>query len=221
MRQTYCSFWIILLTLIVPLLSAQAQKSLLSALGEDTGVARSTAKQLQFHLDLAERVIEIYWEMPIEINVTGYEIQRSINGNDFKSIAWIGAVGNAQVGGKYLHLDQQSFINEQLSYRLKISYEDGQQSFSETQIIDLQLVRSFIEFSPIAGILPKTISFNNKDIDVTRSIQLLDTKGKVLQTYKIGVFKTEINLSNYENGVYFINIPMLHGSQRIERLVKQ
>ncbi len=221
MRQTCYSFLIILLTFTLPTLSAQAQNSVLSAFGEETGVARHKTKQLQFHLDLAERVIELYWEMPVETNITGYEIQRSINGSDFKSIAWIGAVGNAQVGGSYLYLDQQPFTNEQLNYRLKVSYEDGQQSLSETQTIDLQLVRSYIEFSPATRVLPKTISFNNKDVDAARSIQLLDTTGKVLQNYKIGIFKTEINLFSYENGVYFVNIPMLNGSQHIERLVKQ
>lgn len=215
------SFWTVLLLFLLFTLPLKAQKQLFNAFSEDAVSSHNIVKQFQFHLDLAERCIELYWEMPIEANITGYEIQRAINGNDFKSIAWIGAVGNAQIGGNYLHLDQQPFTNERLNYRLKISYDDGQHFFSETQIIDLQLVRSYIEFFPTSSVLPKIITFNNKDIDITNPIQLLDTKGKVLQSYKIGVFKTEVNLSKYENGIYFINIPTLNGTQRIERLVKQ
>ncbi|NJK83682.1 MAG: T9SS type A sorting domain-containing protein [Saprospiraceae bacterium] len=202
-------------------LPVSAQSFLHSAFGEDVGTARNSTKALEFHLDLAERAVELYWEMPLEANITGYEIQRAINGNEFKSIAWVGAVGDAQVGGTYLHLDQQLFTNERLSYRLKITYDDGQQDYSDIHILDLQLIRSYVEFSPTTSILPKAIAFNNKDVDTSRAIQLLDTKGKVLQTYKFGVFKTAINLSSYENGVYFVHIPTLNGTQRIERLVKQ
>ncbi|MEM8526636.1 MAG: hypothetical protein AAGG68_18480 [Bacteroidota bacterium] len=94
---------------------------------------------IQFSADALPDAIELFWEVRREEAIVGYELQRSTDGKNFQKVAWIASVGEAEIGGSYLHLDETSFRKEIIQYRIKVVRKDGQYLYSSTQIVDLRL----------------------------------------------------------------------------------
>lgn len=74
---------------------------------------------------------QIQWHTSSELQVLGFELQKSENGIDFYPIAWMDSKGHA--GGTYLFWDRNLLANQRYYYRLKQIDNDGHFSFSETR----------------------------------------------------------------------------------------
>ncbi len=176
---------------------------------------------INFHAEMIENAVELFWETPTEEKVSGYEVQRSINGNEYTRIAWMDAIGNSNRGGAYLHLDEQNFLSEMLYYRIKSMGTDGRFEYSAVQIVDVKATQLNIKLSSSFNVKPNIISLDRRELDTTKRLVLLNSKGQLV-TYS-GVYDrdTQLNLDNVPSGVYFVQIPLLDDEIRIEKVVKE
>lgn len=176
---------------------------------------------INFHAEMIEHAVELFWETPTEEKVSGYEVQRSINGSEYMRIAWMDAIGNSNRGGAYLHLDEQTFLSEMLYYRIKSMGTDGRFEYSAVQIVDVTANQLNIKLSSSFNVKPNIISLDRRELDTTKRLVLLNSQGQLV-TYS-GVYDrdTQLNLDNVPSGVYFVQIPLLDDEIRVEKVVKE
>lgn len=186
-----------------------------------TEVDASNLDLIQFHAEMVENAVELFWETPVEEKVVGYEVQRSINGDEFQRIAWTEAIGGSKIGGAYLHLDEQNFLSEILYYRIKSMGNDGRFEYSAVQIVDVQETQLNVKLSSSFNVKPNIISLDRRELDTTKRLLLLNSKGELV-TYS-GVYErdTKLSLDNMPTGVYFVQIPLLDDEIRVEKVVKE
>lgn len=176
---------------------------------------------IRFSAGMVDDVVELFWETPVEEKVTGYEVQRSINGGEYKSIAWMDAIGTRDAGGAYLHLDEQHFLSETLYYRIKSMGNDGRFEYSAVQIVNLKETQLNVKLSSSFNVKPNIITLDRRELDTSKRLLLLNSTGQIV-TYS-GVYDrdTQLSLDNVPSGVYFVQIPLVDDEIRVEKVVKE
>ena len=151
------------------------------------------------------------WKTETEINVAGFDLERSVGGNIYTKIGYIKARGNTNNGLDYSLTDneasnQQSLI---LYYRLKIIDKNGSFKYSNIITITLPVTKALLSIAPnpvvndIRGIIISPITGN-----VT--VRIFDNIGRlVLQTNSFvrkGSNNFVQNINALASGAYYIDI---------------
>lgn len=179
------------------------------------------SESIQFRADVLSDEIELFWEVNQEQAIAGYELQRSANGEDFKKIAWFSSIGQGEIGGTYLHLDETPFNKAVIQYRIKAVRKDGQYVYSSTQIVDIQLSRPTIDLSASDDVQPAFIALDEEGLDSSEPIELLDASGNTVLRLSSARENLRMDLSQLQQGVYFLKMVLADGEDKIERIVKE
>lgn len=176
---------------------------------------------ISFSAGMVDEAVELFWETPVEEKVTSYEVQRSINGSEYQSIAQMDAIGTENAGGAYLHLDEQHFLSEILYYRIKSMGNDGRYEYSAVQIVNVKDVQLNVKLSSAFNVKPNIITLDRRELDTNKRLLLLNADGEIV-TYS-GVYDrdTQLSLDNVSSGVYYVQIPLLDDEIRVEKVVKE
>lgn len=175
-------------------------------------------EEVYLSIQVYSDAIELFWEVPSEIDLSGYELQRSIDGSDFLKIAWLKAIGDTDFGGSYLHLDSERFFQEALQYRLKVVRQNGQFVYSAAQNIDLQLTRPIITFSE--EVEPRFIAVDDEGLDAEQDIEVIDGTGKTVLRLSSKADKLEMDTKHLKKGVYYIRMVLADGENRVAKIMK-
>ncbi len=153
------------------------------------------------------------WQVENETALTDrYEVERSLNGIDFKSIATIAPKNNGRSSNAYTSKDADLLSihsSAVVYYRIKQTDKDGQFIYTEIKSVRLD-GKSFS-----VSIFPNPVrSKANLSIDLTENspvtITLNDANGKVLKNIQVqglkGINKKEVDLSNLSSGNYLLRI---------------
>lgn len=178
----------------------------------------TSTEEIYLSVQVYSDAIELFWEVPSEVDLSGYELQRSVDGSDFLKIAWLKAIGEAGMGGSYLHLDSEQFFQEALQYRLKVVRQNGQFVYSATQNIDLQLTRPIITFSE--EVEPRFIAVDDEGLDSEQDIEVIDNTGKTVLRLSSGADKLEMDTKSLEKGVYYVRMVLADGENRVAKIMK-
>jgi hypothetical protein len=155
------------------------------------------------------------WTTATELNLDYYVIERSTNGHDFETIGTLDVENpNSIVTKNYTFTDTKPAkgINY---YRLKIVDTDKSFEYSKTVIIYLNNVESPISIYPN----PAVHFIEIKGLTDNTVIRFMDALGRPIRSEEITP-TTKINVSNFPNGTYFIEITTENGST-IQRFIKQ
>ena len=170
---------------------------------------------ISFEGKLINNKVYLNWITSTEINNDYFEIQNSINGIDFKTLASLKGAGNSVLNNYYDYIDENPSKNINY-YRLKQVDFDGNYSFSKVIIVDNILNNEINNLNIYPNPIKKDdnilVSINKISENEKIEISIFDINGKVcfLQTF--------VNLSdggsrflipiklNLEKGVYFIKI---------------
>ena len=152
------------------------------------------------------------WQVENETALTDrYEIERSLNGTDFKTISTIAPKNNGRSANVYTSSDADlsSIHSGVIYYRIKQTDKDGQFIYTEIKSIrlDAKAFSASIYPNPVRGKA-------NLSIDLTENslvtITLNDANGKILKNIRVqgikGLNKKEVDMSNLSVGNYLLRI---------------
>jgi Secretion system C-terminal sorting domain len=145
--------------------------------------------------------VQLYWLTADEVNVKHTEIQRSIDGTNFNTIAVINPKNN--LSNAYTYNDKM-YDSDIFYYRLKIIDNDGSFKYSKLQIVKNKFSKSgaFILENPVKN----NITIMNLPQKAC-AIILLNANGKEQSKhfYK-NTNNTQLDVSSLASGAYFVRV---------------
>jgi hypothetical protein len=172
---------------------------------------------------LKEKKVAIDWTTASEQNNFYFEVQRSPNCIDWKSIKTIDGAGNSNQPVKYKSLDVEPLPGLSF-YRLKQTDFDGKMDYSR-----IRSVNAGSSYDINIGLDPtiNCITFNCEiDQDASIVLDIYDMNGRLvkqslLQSIRKGIpYSTEITIADFNKGVYFYRAVINNKDVATGKLVK-
>ncbi len=147
--------------------------------------------------------ILLKWKTLAEINNSHFEIQKSLDGQHFKSIGEVEGNGTINYEHFYSYFDKAPVSGYQY-YRLKQMDYDGQYEYSPIVIAHYEGASS-ITFYPNPVSSGGTLDFNSNDLKI-KAVVMYDQSGKLIRSITADANQIQINLPNLPEGLYFVEI---------------
>ncbi len=166
------------------------------------------------------------WITASEVNSKAFELERSMDGEQFEYVSTIAAKGNSQVKTSYTFIDKGALsLANTIYYRLKMIDVDGRFTYSTVVTLNTNDVadnRVAVYPNPTKESL--TVTMNATEIG-TNTIEFIDLKGINVLTKTVQVTKGKnqflINESNeLKPGVYVVRI-ISAGAVHTVKLIKE
>jgi hypothetical protein len=164
--------------------------------------------------------VENVWQTANEVNVSHFNIQRSVNGKDFMTIGKVVANNKSYNEYKFIDDSQQSTVNGGLStvdYRIESVDKDGKKQYSQTRNLDLKskiLNGVSIYPNPAKSIL--TINcVGMKELNIINSL------GQTVIHRTISNNVYQLNIQSLSKGLYLLNIITTKNNVYNEKLIVQ
>ena len=161
-------------------------------------------------------VSKLMWQTDYEQSVLNYEIQRSLNGLDFKSIGNVKAIGNSSVVQNYSFEDGEVLSNT-IYYRLKIVESNGGFKYSKILVfrVDMGITTNSISPNPFKESIKLDFATNYSQ---NISIKMFDLMGRQVKIISKTAQKgtNTVNISELQNlpaGSYIIE--MIANGERV------
>jgi N-acetylneuraminic acid mutarotase len=175
---------------------------------------------LNFAASLNNTVVQTQWQTASEVNFSHFNIERSLDGRDFKNIGKVDAFSGTGITTKKYQYDDQnatSLGTNKLYYRLQIVDKDGSSTYSPIAIINLSSKNS-ITVSPNPASEYITVSGSTS----LQTIQLYDLMGRLVKTVNAnGSSSTSISIASLAKGQYQIKVTDTKGNMETKKIVKQ
>jgi Leucine rich repeat/Secretion system C-terminal sorting domain len=162
---------------------------------------------------LKENRVLLNWQTATEKNTAYFEVQRSIDGIRFKSVAKVAATGNSTTVQSYQYADDLTSLEKippVVFYRLNIRDKDGADDLSNVITVKPQqqtAVSLKAGPNPVENILHVTYTSN---ADQMLTLRVLNIAGKVIITKQVravqGVNNYELLFNNVAKGEYLLQI---------------
>ncbi len=166
---------------------------------------------ISFAAAVSDNQVNLKWETSTEINNSGFEIERSVNNNNFEKVAFISGNGTTTEKHSYSFIDKPN-TSGNISYRLKQIDFDGEINYSDIINVDFNLPKEFSlkqnypnPFNPSTKI-SYSIAVDSK---VTLGIyNLLGEQVALLINKELpaGVYDVNFDGSKLTSGTYFYRI---------------
>jgi hypothetical protein len=158
----------------------------------------------------------LQWQTANEVNVSHFNIQRSINNKEFITIGKVSA--NNKSYNNYKFIDVQFPSLEGLGvgyYRIESVDNDGRKQYSTIQHINFQHPTSNIVVFPNPA--KEQVTITCKD---AKELLIIDYLGKEVYSKKIINNQASIiNVQRFPKGVYVVKVIMTNGDIKTEKLV--
>ena len=154
--------------------------------------------------------IRLNWQTTNETNVRNFEVQRSLNGVDFRTIGTVAAFNNAAGTGQYGFADQQTEALEAkttLYYRLKMNDADGVFTYSRVAAI------TAIKSGDVLIVYPNPVTGSSLQVQVKTGsspkvvLQIQDISGRLISTQTLittanSTTTIPVDISRLPTGIY-------------------
>jgi len=159
------------------------------------------------------QTIQTSWHTATEINVSGFNIQRSKDGNSYKTIGNVHAIGKGANGYQFTDLSPESGTNY---YRLQSIDKNGNTSYSKTISIQLSASNQWSVYpNPSRG----NLTINGNHIAL---IQVTDNLGRMVSTQTfIDATTPSVVLNSLPAGSYRIRIQLTDGTIKTSSFIKE
>jgi hypothetical protein len=153
------------------------------------------------------KVVRLDWETASEINNSGFQIERSVDGIEFSKIGWVDGNGTSFNQNSYQYLDNQVNINQRYYYRLKQIDIDGTSDYSsiKTAILSSKEGNVFVYPNPASD----RITINTDEALLEKNdiaFYLINSLGQVLSVSSINSAQTTVSVQHLPSGVYFYRV---------------
>jgi uncharacterized repeat protein (TIGR01451 family) len=139
------------------------------------------------------------WTTATEVNTSHFNVQRSIDGKDFKTIGTIASKGL----GDYEFTDNKLPItNDKLTlyYRLEIVDKDGSITYSEVKNIEYRTRNNELRIYPNPA--KDFVTIESKGV---KSVTVTDCFGRIVFKAAINHTPYIVNLKSFSNGIYIFS----------------
>jgi len=158
--------------------------------------------------DLSKRNVNINWSTASEVNNKYFTIKKTRDGVNWVTVAVVAGAGNSDHPINYSSTDESPFANVSY-YRLEQTDYNGHSIYFNTVPVNVDPLANIMALAPNPATGITSVSFNcisNGSAQLTVS----DLAGRVIGSKQISVVKgdniSSLDVSNYTNGLYFINI---------------
>jgi hypothetical protein len=149
------------------------------------------------------------WATATELNNKGFEVERSADGTEFNTVAFIQGAGTTTEGKEYSYTDKVEYKGgETFFYRLKQVDLNGSIEYSKIVEVKFDLPRDFVlhqnypnPFNPSTTIkyaVPKTSLVSIKVYDLTGQ----EVASLVNEVKEVGTYKIKFDARSLASGVY-------------------
>ena len=153
-----------------------------------------------------QNTVENVWSTSTEINVSHFNVQRSLDGVIFETVGMVDSKG----AGKYSFIDKTN-LNGVVYYRLEVVDKNGALSYSEVKEIQLGINNYELRISPNPA--KDFISISGGSV---KEIRVSDVGGRVL----LKSTEKKIDIRSLVSGTYVVQIETLNGKHVTEKLIK-
>ncbi|CAN5215675.1 hypothetical protein BH11BAC5_BH11BAC5_14380 [soil metagenome] len=169
---------------------------------------------------LINKTVLLQWQTVNEENLSGFAVERSMDGNTFSPIGFVAATGNSGVKLNYSTIDQTPFTGVNY-YRLKLKDIDGKFSYSTVETVYFTGYGFSLRTSPnpAKNILLVQATGSNE----SAMLIITDLNGKTIQEKKIslnGTTNTQLNISGFAAGIYNLQLLKKSGVET-KRFIKE
>src|SRR4051812_14869907 len=91
--------------------------------------------------------VSVNWTTGKEINLAGYNVERSKDGTDWKVVAIVNGLTGNSTENNYQIYDNAPIAGKSY-YRLELQYTDGHNEYSETRIVEWKTGNTWMKISP-------------------------------------------------------------------------
>jgi hypothetical protein len=146
------------------------------------------------------------WSTASESNNQGFEVEKSLDGNQFENIGFVKGNGNSNILLSYIFSDEN--FTKTVFYRLKQVDFDGRYEYS--RIVQLEKTKT-----GVIKMYPNPISNNaNLNIELTSenkelvNVTLMDVSGRIIFQNKYDATSSLINIPTQDlaRGLYFVKV---------------
>lgn len=163
---------------------------------------------VNFKTILQKNSVKLNWSTANEINNAGFNVEKSIDGERFKTIGFVKALGNAT--NQYEFVDENAANGKSLKlfYRLKQVDKDGQFSYSKVEVVNLPIQKTYTltSFENPVNTEIRLIIGANKETTIT--ISVANANGQIVSTRNITAKQgnNTINMpaANFAKGLYYV-----------------
>lgn len=182
------------------------------------------SSRINLAVDAFADYVELNWEVAYERQALGYELERSVNGGQFKRVASFRPLDNSDESASYLYIDKDVFPEEQLYYRVKLLDSEG--GFEYSAVEKTRLKNRELSFELLEGPRQGEKAIKVKSNYSTKGeISVYDGKGNRVfyrsPTIRKGENLTAIDLSGLPAGIYLLHFSTAQGKTWVKRVVKQ
>ena len=150
---------------------------------------------LTFTAKLTNNKVQLDWKTATELNTLGFDIERSVDGQTFSKVGFIGAKNQPS---EYQYFDQSPKLNEVNYYRLCTIDIDSKKEFSKIVSVKMNEVRSPIKIYP-------SVTDGIIQIETTLGIDQVwvsNISGQILLTST----QTSFNIGSFPTGIYLVTV---------------
>ncbi|HWB26902.1 MAG TPA: T9SS type A sorting domain-containing protein, partial [Chitinophagaceae bacterium] len=170
----------------------------------------------------------LLWQTKTEVNNSGFELQRSMNGIDYTTLTFVPSAapnGNSTTELNYTYVDHKASAST-FYYRLKQLDKDGRFMFSRVVILVKQGTLGFLQATvypnPVANqVNLSVVSSETKPVTVV--INDIYGRAMVRKVFNVsqGENKLSIDITSLAKGSYFINMISSDGkAQSSQKIIK-
>lgn len=168
-----------------------------------------------FDAKRAANGISLVWKVGGEENVNHYEVERSLDGRNFLSIANITTIKK----DTYTYLDPEN--NSLVYYRIKNVDNDGKFKYSSINRISNGKASIVIKAFPQP--VTSQLTVQHPSVKGNGMLVLTTADGRVVHSVKpsSGSLQTNIDMANMQKGMYFVRFDDGEGNTETMKILKQ
>lgn len=159
-----------------------------------------------------EKSVENIWTTVNEINVSHFNIQRSINSKDFYTLQKV--VANNKIYNEYSYLDIQPILGDNY-YRIESVDKDGNVNYSEIKLITLNPHFKTVSIYPNPA---KDYIYLSSQQNI-KELTLINQLGQIVQHRMPNTKEITINISRFPKGIYVIQYTNSKGETDTQKII--
>jgi hypothetical protein len=168
-----------------------------------------------FDVNASDNTNNLVWNVGVEENLSGYEVERSADGRSFSRIAFVNAAGSS----RYAYADSK--ISGTVYYRITSVDVDGRFGYSPVVAVKNGDASVVLNAFPMPVISDVTI----QHAKATKGslITISSVEGRTIKsiTPAAGAQQTVINFSSLNKGVYMLRFTTTEGAVETLKLIRQ